>query len=65
MSPAEQALARASRTWREATARRDALIVQLRADGLSLRQIAPLAGMTHMGVKKILTKSVNRLDTSP
>ena len=32
------------------------LIVRLRMDGLTLREIAPLAGLSHQGVKDVLTR---------
>lgn len=51
-----QQLARASRTVREATARRDSLIRQLHDEGASLRQIAEAAGLSHTAIAKILRR---------
>jgi len=42
---------------REATARRDDLIRQMRAEGSTLRSIAEAAGLTHTAVAKILARS--------
>ena len=39
-----------------AVAERDELIRRMRAEGASLRQIAAAAGLTAMGVKKILDR---------
>lgn len=39
---------------REATVRRDALIVQRRAEGASLRQIASEANLSHTAIAKVL-----------
>jgi DNA invertase Pin-like site-specific DNA recombinase len=41
---------------REATARRDELIRQMRADGASLRAIAEVAGLSHMAISKIVNR---------
>jgi hypothetical protein len=57
MTATADQLKRASRHLRETTARRDELIRQMRAEGATLRQIAPLAELTAMGVKKILDRS--------
>ena len=49
-------LRRAATDIERATARRDRLIAELRADGYSLRDIAAAAHMTHPGVMKILLR---------
>lgn len=49
-------LASQARKAREATARRDALIRQMRAEGASLREIAQAAGLTHTGIARILAR---------
>lgn len=41
---------------REATAKRDAAIRQMRDEGSSLRSIAEAAGLTHTAVAKILKR---------
>jgi lambda repressor-like predicted transcriptional regulator len=41
---------------REATARRDNLIRDMRSEGCSLRQIAAAAGLSHTAIAKILAK---------
>lgn len=41
---------------REATARRDELIVQMREEGASLRAIGEAAGMTAPGVARVLKR---------
>lgn len=41
---------------REWTDRRNALIVQAREDGATLRQIAELTGLSHTAVAKILAR---------
>lgn len=41
-------------TW---TDKRDALIVQARSEGGTLREIAEMAGLTHPGVAKILERN--------
>ena len=51
-----QQLAKTSRTLREALARRDALIFQMRSEGASTREIATAADLTHAGVLHILKK---------
>lgn len=51
-----QELASQARKAREATARRDELICQMRAEGGSLRTIAFIAGLSHTAVKKILVR---------
>lgn len=38
------------------SASRDGLIVKLHADGVSLRVIAEAAGMSHVGVKKLVER---------
>jgi hypothetical protein len=43
------------------TAERDALIVELRARGMSLRAIGALAGLTHVGVLRILERVRGRI----
>lgn len=45
-----------ARKAREATARRDQLIRQMRAEGATLRAIAKAAGLTHTAVAKILDR---------
>lgn len=40
----------------ELAVERDSLIVELRARGMSLRAIAALAGLTHVGVLRILDR---------
>jgi lambda repressor-like predicted transcriptional regulator len=49
-----QQLASQARKAREATARRDNLIRQMRAEGATLRAIAAAAGLSPQGVVKIL-----------
>jgi len=51
-----QQLASQSKRAREAVARRDDLIRQMRAEGATLRAIAEVAGLSHMGVRKILQR---------
>jgi DNA invertase Pin-like site-specific DNA recombinase len=51
-----QQLASQARKAREATARRDALIRQMRDEGATLRAIADAAGLTHTAVAKILAR---------
>ena len=46
-------LARAARTLRAASARRDTLVRRLRDEGWSLRAIAPVAQLSHQAVKLI------------
>ena len=41
---------------RELTEQRDRLVVEARSDGLSLRAIAELAGISHAGVQRILDR---------
>jgi hypothetical protein len=55
VSTAEQ-LARAARALRQAVERRDGLVRAMRAEGASLRTIGAAAGLTAMGVKKILDR---------
>jgi hypothetical protein len=50
-------LAAEAKRAREATIRRDSLILQMRAEGASLRAIAQAAGLTHPAIVKILRKS--------
>jgi lambda repressor-like predicted transcriptional regulator len=50
-------LAEVSLLARETLARRDALILEAHAAGLSLRQIAGVAGLSAQGVANILTRS--------
>ena len=52
-----QQLASHARKAREATARRDELIRQMRAEGASLRTIAEVAGLTHPAIVKIIRKT--------
>lgn len=40
-------------TW---TDKRDALVVQARAEGGTLREIAEMAGLTHAGIARILER---------
>lgn len=56
MTTAEQ-LASQSRKAREATTRRDELILQMRSEGASFRTIAAAAGLSHMAVVKIIDKA--------
>jgi lambda repressor-like predicted transcriptional regulator len=49
-------LTRAARTAREATARRDNLIRDMRSEGCTLRQIAAAASLSHTAIAKILAK---------
>lgn len=49
-------LRRASAQQRRWLAARDDLIQQARASGASYREIAALAGMTHVGVMRIVSK---------
>ncbi len=49
-------LASQARKAREATARRDQLIHQMRDEGATLRAIAEAAGLTHTAVAKILAR---------
>lgn len=51
-----QALASQARKAREAVARRDALIHQMRDEGSTLRSIAEACGLTHTAVAKILKR---------
>lgn len=53
-SPTGRRLRRAARQLATAIARRDALIVVMRAEGASLRDIAEAAKLTHTGVRRIL-----------
>lgn len=46
-------LKRWARTIQTATEHRDECIRELRAEGLSLREIAKLAGLTHTAIAKI------------
>lgn len=55
MTTAQQ-LASQARKAREATARRDELIRQMRAEGASWRTIAAAAGLSHMAISKIVAK---------
>ena len=41
---------------REWTARRDVLVCELHAAGLSLRSVAILAGLSHAGVRRIVQR---------
>jgi lambda repressor-like predicted transcriptional regulator len=41
---------------REATAKRDEAIRQMREEGATLRAIAAAAGLTHSGVAKVLSR---------
>jgi len=45
-----------ARKAREATARRDAEIRRMRAEGASLRAIAEAAGLTHTAIAKIIAR---------
>jgi hypothetical protein len=51
-----QQLAFQAKKAREATARRDELIHQMRAEGSTLRAIAEAAGLTHTAVAKIVSR---------
>ncbi len=55
--PTAKQLASQARKAREATARRDELIVQMRAEGEALRTIAEAAGLSHTAVAKVLAKN--------
>lgn len=55
MTTAQQ-LASQARKAREATARRDALIVQMRAEGAALRTIAEAASLSHTAIAKVLAR---------
>ena len=58
MSPTTaQQLASQARKAREAVARRDALIRQMRDEGSPLRTIAEAAGLTHTAIAKILSRT--------
>jgi DNA invertase Pin-like site-specific DNA recombinase len=52
-----QQLATQSRRIREATARRDELIREMRAEGYPLRTIAEAAGLSHQAIMKIVGKA--------
>ena len=54
MSRQERTLEATARSIAAAVARRDALIFALHRDGLSLRQIAALAGVSHQTVATII-----------
>ena len=56
MTTAQRLAAQAKRA-REATVERDSLILQMRAEGASLRAIAEAAGLTHPAIVKILRKT--------
>lgn len=51
-----QQLASQAKKAREATARRDQLIRQMRDEGSTLRSIAEACGLTHTAVAKILSR---------
>lgn len=51
-----RALERASASIVKATIRRNELIAQARAEGASLRTIGDAAGLSHVGVAKILAR---------
>lgn len=51
-----ESLASCAATAREATARRDQLIRQMRDEGATYREIAAAAGMTHQGIMRILRR---------
>jgi lambda repressor-like predicted transcriptional regulator len=53
-------LAAAARNLHAAVARRDRLIIQMRAEGASLREIATAADLSHTAVAKILTRDINQ-----
>lgn len=53
-SPTGRRLRRAARQVGTAIARRDGLIVVMRIEGASLRDIAEVAMLTHTGVRRIL-----------
>lgn len=57
MTDTGRRLARVAQRLRAVTAERDALIHQMRAEGATLRQIAAAAGLSAMGVKKLLDRS--------
>lgn len=52
-------LAKAARKAREWTIRRDDLIREAHAGGLSLRAIGGEAGLTHTAIAKILARAVS------
>lgn len=54
MTTTAQQLASQARKAREAIARRDSLIRQMRAEGATLRAIAQAAGLNHQTVANIL-----------
>lgn len=56
MSVHEMSLKRWARTIQTATQHRDECIRELRAEGMSLREIAKLADLTHTAVAKILAR---------
>jgi len=53
---AEQVAEQASKA-REATLNRDILIRRMRDEGASLRTIASAAGLSHMAISKILSRT--------
>lgn len=52
-----RALTRAADKLEAATTERNRLIVEAHQDGASLREIAEHAGITHVGVRKIIQKA--------
>lgn len=60
MDPAlARRLAAVVRRLTELEAERDQLILQAREEGASLREIAALAGMTHVGIKKLIGRHLH------
>lgn len=53
-----QHLASQAKRARDATARRDQLIRQMRDEGSTLRSIAETCGLTHTAIAKILAREV-------
>ena len=56
MSPAEREVRRHARRVAQATEARDAAMAAMHAEGASLRAIAAAAGLSHQGVKDVLTR---------
>lgn len=51
-----KALARVARQLHADKTERDRLIVQMRSEGGTLREIAEVAGVTHAGVQRIVVR---------
>lgn len=49
-------LARVAALLHDLTVERDALVVELRERGMTLRAIAPIAGLTHAGVLRLVER---------